>query len=202
MYVPGHILHVGCGSVGLIFAWPRTGAAKAPAMVNPNRSVFIWTSSLIPKLSFEGVYEERARKSIQLQTYAKIGSMPYPEMLIKPMREDLTRFGVEETRTPEEVDNVIRNTKGTVMVVVNSVCGCAAGLARPAIGMALKHGAVPDKVVTVFAGGDVEATQRARSYFKGYFPSSPSIGILQDGQILFMIERHQIEGRDPVSIAK
>jgi putative YphP/YqiW family bacilliredoxin len=118
------------------------------------------------------------------------------------MREDLTRFGVEETRTPEEVDQVIRNTKGTVMVVVNSVCGCAAGLARPAIGMALKHPAVPDKVVTVFAGADIAATDRARSYFKGYFPSSPSVGILQDGQIKFMLERHQIEGRDPMLIAK
>ena len=123
-------------------------------------------------------------------------------MLIKPMREDLTRFGVEETRTPEDVDQVIRNTKGTVMVVVNSVCGCAAGLARPAIGMALKHSAVPEKVVTVFAGADVAATDRARSYFKGYFPSSPSVGILQDGQIKFMLERHQIEGRDPMSIAR
>jgi putative YphP/YqiW family bacilliredoxin len=118
------------------------------------------------------------------------------------MREDLTRFGVEEARTPEEVDQVIRNTKGTVMVVVNSVCGCAAGLARPAIGMALKHSVVPDKVVTVFAGADIAATDRARSYFKGYFPSSPSVGILQDGQIKFMLERHQIEGRDPVAIAR
>src|SRR5436190_14595913 len=108
--------------------------------------------------------------------------MPYSEILIKAMREDLTRFGVEETRTPEEVDNVIRNTKGTVMVVVNSVCGCAAGLARPAIGMALKHGAVPDKVVTVFAGADIAATDRARGYFKGFFPSSPSVGILQNGE--------------------
>jgi putative YphP/YqiW family bacilliredoxin len=128
--------------------------------------------------------------------------MPYPEMLIKPMREDLTRFGVEETRTPEEVDQVIRNTKGTVMVVVNSVCGCAAGLARPAIGMSLKHSVVPDKVVTVFAGADIAATDRARSYFKGYFPSSPSVGILQNGKIVFMLERHQIEGRNPESIAK
>ena len=128
--------------------------------------------------------------------------MPYPEMLIKPMREDLTRFGVEETRTPDEVDQVVHNTKGTVMVVVNSVCGCAAGLARPAIGMALKHSVVPDKVVTVFAGADIAATDRARSYFKGYFPSSPSVGILQNGQIVFMLERHQIEGRSPESIAK
>ena len=128
--------------------------------------------------------------------------MPYPEILIKPMREDLTRFGVEETRTPDELDDVIRNTKGTVMVVVNSVCGCAAGLARPAIGMALKHAAKPDKVVTVFAGADVAATERARSYFKGYFPSSPSVGILQNGRIVYMLERHQIEGRAPEAIAK
>jgi putative YphP/YqiW family bacilliredoxin len=119
------------------------------------------------------------------------------------MREDLTRFGVEETRTPEDLDNVIKTTKGTVMIVVNSVCGCAAGLARPAIGMALRHSAKPDKVVTVFAGADIEATERARNYyFKGYFPSSPSVGILQDGRIVYMLERHQIEGRDPQAIAK
>jgi putative YphP/YqiW family bacilliredoxin len=118
------------------------------------------------------------------------------------MREDLTRFGVEETRTPEEVDQVIRDTKGTLMIVVNSVCGCAAGLARPAIGTALKHSVKPDKVVTVFAGADVAATDRARSYFKGFFPSSPSVGILRDGKIAFMLERHQIEGRDPNAIAK
>ena len=117
------------------------------------------------------------------------------------MREDLTRFGVEETRTPEELDEVIRNTKGTVMVVVNSVCGCAAGLARPAIGMALAHPVKPDRVVTVFAGGDIAATEHARSYFKGYFPSSPSVGILQDGKIAYMLGRHQIEGRDPRAIA-
>jgi putative YphP/YqiW family bacilliredoxin len=129
-------------------------------------------------------------------------AMPYPEMLIKPMREDLTRFGVEETRTPEEVDEVIRNTQGTLMIVVNSVCGCAAGLARPAIEMALQHSARPDKVVTVFAGADIAATDRARSYFKGYFPSSPSVGILQNGRIVYMLERHQIEGRDPQAIAK
>ena len=128
--------------------------------------------------------------------------MPYPENLIKAMREDLTRYGVQETRTPEELDEVSRTTNGTVMVVVNSVCGCAAGLARPGIGMALKHSIVPDKVVTVFAGADIAATERARSYFKGYFPSSPAVGLLQNGQTLFMLERHQIEGRDPDSIAK
>jgi len=118
------------------------------------------------------------------------------------MREDLTRFGVEETRTPEELDEVIRDTKGTVMIVVNSVCGCAAGLARPGIGMALQHPVKPDRIVTVFAGADIAATERARSYFKGYFPSSPSVGILQDGRIVFMLERHQIEGRDPHAIAQ
>jgi putative YphP/YqiW family bacilliredoxin len=134
--------------------------------------------------------------------FVKLIDMPYPEMMIKLMREDLTRFGIQETRTPEEVDSIIRDTKGTVMVVVNSICGCAAGLARPAIGMALKHSALPDKVITVFAGADIDATQRARGYFKGYFPSSPSVGILQNGQIVYMLERHQIEGRDPVAIAK
>lgn len=129
--------------------------------------------------------------------------MPYPEMLIKPMREDLTRFGIQETRTPEELDEVIAKTQGTVMVVVNSVCGCAAGLARPAIGMALKHSVVPDKVVTVFAGADIAAVERARNnYFKGYFPSSPSVGLLQNGKVVWMLERHQVEGRDPNAIAK
>lgn len=119
------------------------------------------------------------------------------------MREDITRFGIQETRTTEEVDEVIAKTQGTVMVVVNSVCGCAAGLARPAIGMALKHPVVPDKVVTVFAGADIAATDHVRNrYFKGYFPSSPSVGLLQNGKIVWMLERHQIEGRDPDAIAK
>jgi putative YphP/YqiW family bacilliredoxin len=127
--------------------------------------------------------------------------MAYPEILIQPMREDLTRYGVQETRTPDAVDAAVRDNN-TVMIVVNSVCGCAAGRARPAVGMALKHSVLPDKIVTVFAGGDVEATERARSYFKGYFPSSPSIGILQDGKIAFMMERHQIEGREAPEIAK
>src|SRR5215471_21869593 len=126
--------------------------------------------------------------------------MPYQEILIQPMRQDLTRYGVQETRTPEELDKVIQEN-GTVMVVVNSVCGCAAGRARPAVGLALKHSALPDKVVTVFAGADIAATERARSYFKGYFPSSPSVGILQNGKIVFMLERHQIEGREAPEIA-
>jgi putative YphP/YqiW family bacilliredoxin len=117
------------------------------------------------------------------------------------MREDLARFGVQETRTPEELDQVIREN-GTVMVIVNSVCGCAAGRARPAVGMALKHSVLPDKVVSVFAGADIAATERARGYFKGYFPSSPSVGLLQNGKIVFMLERHQIEGREAPEIAQ
>jgi putative YphP/YqiW family bacilliredoxin len=118
------------------------------------------------------------------------------------MREDLTRHGVQETRTAAEVDAAIQNTPGTVMVVVNSVCGCAAGRARPGVALALKHEVVPDKVITVFAGGDIEATERARSYFKGYFPSSPSVGILQNGKLVYMMERHQIEGREAPEIAR
>ena len=117
------------------------------------------------------------------------------------MRDDLTQYGVQETRTPEEVDAAIRNTD-TLMVVVNSVCGCAAGRARPAVGLALKHSVLPDKSITVFAGGDVAATERARGHFKGYFPSSPSIAILQKGKVVFMLERHQIEGREAPEIAK
>lgn len=127
--------------------------------------------------------------------------MPYSEMLIKPMREDLTRLGVEETRTPEAVDAAVQNTDGTLMVVVNSVCGCAAGKARPGIALALRHNATPAKSVTVFAGADIEATERARSYFKGFPPSSPSIGLLQGGKLVYMMERYQIEGRSAEQIA-
>ncbi|HEY0386302.1 MAG TPA: BrxA/BrxB family bacilliredoxin, partial [Pyrinomonadaceae bacterium] len=121
--------------------------------------------------------------------------MPYPEMMIRPMREELTRLGVEELKTPEQVDAALKETKGTVMVVVNSVCGCAAGKARPGIALALEHDVRPDRIATVFAGGDIEATERAREYFKGYHPSSPSIAILKDGQLVYMMERHQIEGK-------
>ena len=127
--------------------------------------------------------------------------MPYPEMLIKPMREDLTRLGVEELRTPEAVDDAVKNSKGTLMVVVNSVCGCAAGKARPGVALALENGVKPDKVATVFAGADIEATERARSYFTGYGPSSPSIALLKDGELVYMLERWQIEGRDANQIA-
>jgi putative YphP/YqiW family bacilliredoxin len=127
--------------------------------------------------------------------------MPYPEILIKPMREDLTRLGIQETRTPEELDHVVRSTSGTVMVIVNSVCGCAAGKARPGVALALQNDIVPDKVVTVFAGADIEATERARAYFKGYPPSSPSVGLLQNGDVVYMLQRHEIEGREAPEIA-
>jgi len=122
--------------------------------------------------------------------------MPYSEILIRPMREDLTRLGVEELRTAEAVDDTVQNSQGTLMVVVNSVCGCAAGKARPGVALALEHSVKPAKVATVFAGADIEATERARSYFKGYGPSSPSIALLKDGQVVYMLERYQIEGRD------
>jgi len=127
--------------------------------------------------------------------------MPYSEILIRPMREDLTRIGVEELRSAEAVDDAVKNTNGTLMIVVNSVCGCAAGRARPGVALALQQEARPDRVATVFAGADIEATERARSYFTGYRPSSPSIGILKDGELVYMMERYQIEGRGPEEIA-
>ena len=127
--------------------------------------------------------------------------MPYPEIMIRPMREDLTRLGVEEWKTADAVDDAVKNSKGTLMVVVNSICGCAAGKARPGVALALQHDVKPDKVATVFAGADVEATERARSYFTGYGPSSPSIAILKDGELVYMLERYQIEGRDATQIA-
>ncbi len=128
--------------------------------------------------------------------------MRYPEDVIRPMREELSRLGVEELRTPEAVDKTIKNSQGTVMIVVNSICGCAAGKARPGVALALQHDVRPDKVATVFAGADIEATERARSYFTGYRPSSPSIGLLKDGQLVYMMERYQIEGRGPEEIAE
>lgn len=128
--------------------------------------------------------------------------MPYSELLIKPMREDLTRLGVEEVRRPEDVDAAVQDTDGTLMVIVNSVCGCAAGKARPGIALALQHPNRPTRSITVFAGADIEATERARSYFTGYPPSSPSIALLQNGKIVHMLERYQIEGRDAQMIAR
>lgn len=128
--------------------------------------------------------------------------MPYPEIMIRPMREDLTRLGFEEWRTADAVDAALPVSKGTLMVVVNSICGCAAGKARPGIALALQNAVKPDKMATVFAGADIEATEKARSYFKGYGPSSPSIALLKDGQLVYMLERFQIEGRDAYQIAE
>lgn len=125
----------------------------------------------------------------------------YDERMVAPMRQELTRLGVEETRTPAEVDAVLGEKKGTVLVVVNSVCGCAAGNARPAIALASRHNVLPEKMITVFAGNDREATQRAREYFVGYRPSSPSIALIKDGEVVKMLERWQIEGRRAEEIA-
>lgn len=127
--------------------------------------------------------------------------MRYDPRLVKPMREELTNLGVEELQTADEVDRALGDGDGSVMVVVNSVCGCAAKNARPAVAKALENATVPDHSVTVFAGQDAEATERARSYFTGYRPSSPSIALLQDGELVFMLERHQIEGRTADQIA-
>ena len=118
------------------------------------------------------------------------------------MRQELTRLGVQELKTPDAVDALLQRKTGTVMVVVNSMCGCAAGKARPGIALALKHPVKPDVVATVFAGGDIEATDRARSYFAPYPPSSPSIAILRDGELVHMVERRQIENQSAEAIAK
>jgi putative YphP/YqiW family bacilliredoxin len=120
--------------------------------------------------------------------------------MIQPMRQDLTRYGIEETRTAADVDKAVQQG-GTVMIVVNSVCGCAAGKMRPAVGRAMQHANLPDKSVTVFAGQDREATEKARGYFTGFAPSSPSIGLLHDGKLVYMMERYQIESRDAAAIA-
>lgn len=125
----------------------------------------------------------------------------YPEQLLIPMRQELTRYGVAELRTAQDVDATLKDHKGTAMVVVNSVCGCAARNARPAVAMAMSHGIKPDAVTTVFAGQDREATERAREYFVGYPPSSPSIALLKDGEVVFMLGRHRIEGRSAEEIA-
>ena len=127
--------------------------------------------------------------------------MPYPEYLVAPMREDLTRVGVEELRTADAVDQAVRETAGTLMIVVNSVCGCAAGKARPGVALSLNHSTRPDRVTTVFAGADIDATDRARSHFAPYGPSSPSIGLLRGGKLVFMLERPQIENQSAEQIA-
>jgi putative YphP/YqiW family bacilliredoxin len=126
----------------------------------------------------------------------------YDERFVTPMRQELTQLGVEEMRTPEEVDAKLKDTHGTTLVVVNSICGCAARNARPAVAKAIQHDNHPDNLTTVFAGQDVSATQRARSYFTGYAPSSPQIALMKDGQVVYMLERHQIEGRTADDIAR
>ena len=129
--------------------------------------------------------------------------MPYPEIMIHGMRQELAQLGIEETKTPEAVKEAVENTDGTVMVVVNSVCGCAAGGVRPGIAMALQNSEVkPDKAITVFAGADIDATDVARDYFEGYQPSSPSIGFLRGGKLVKMFERKDLEGRHPLMIAQ
>jgi putative YphP/YqiW family bacilliredoxin len=125
----------------------------------------------------------------------------YDERYVTPMRQELTQLGVEEMRTGAEVDAKLKDSQGTTLVVVNSICGCAARNARPAVAKALQHESKPDTLTTVFAGQDIEAVQRARSYFTGYAPSSPQIALLKDGKIVYMLERHQIEGRNANEIA-
>jgi len=126
--------------------------------------------------------------------------MPYPEQFIAPMRAELTKLGVRELRSASDVDSAVA-ASGTVMIVVNSVCGCAAGKARPGIAIALQHGTRPDLIGTVFAGADIEATARARDYLLPYPPSSPSVALLQNGKVVYMLERRDIENRDAGSIA-
>lgn len=129
--------------------------------------------------------------------------MPYPEIMIHGMRQELAQLGFEETKTSEAVKEAIDGTEGTLMVVVNSVCGCAAGGVRPGIAMALQASeAKPDRCITVFAGADIDATDTARAYFTGFSPSSPSIGILKNGELVKMFERKDLEGRHPMMIAQ
>lgn len=125
----------------------------------------------------------------------------YPEIMVIPMREELTRLGIQELRSGAEVDRELASQQGTAMVIVNSICGCAAGRMRPAVRIALGHSAKPDRIFTVFAGQDVEATERARSYFTGYPPSSPSIAIFREGELVHMLQRSDIEHRDSADIA-
>ncbi|HXZ78324.1 MAG TPA: BrxA/BrxB family bacilliredoxin [Terriglobales bacterium] len=124
----------------------------------------------------------------------------YPELMVVPMREELTRLGIEELRDPEAVDEFVKR-RGTAMVIVNSICGCAAGRMRPAVRLALEHGVKPDHIGSVFAGQDAEATEQARSYFEGYPPSSPSIAVMREGMLLHMMQRSDIEHREAEDLA-
>ena len=127
--------------------------------------------------------------------------MPYPEMMIAPMRQDLVRVGFSEMKTPEEVDTVLSTAKGPTLVAVNSVCGCAAAMMRPAVYMSLQGEKKPEVLTTVFAGQDMEATERTREYIVGFPPSSPSVALFKDGDLVYFMERHLIEGRNPEDIA-
>jgi len=127
--------------------------------------------------------------------------MPYPPMMVQPMRDDLTRLGFRELTTADEVDRAVAEDSEPMLVVVNSVCGCAAGVARPGVALSLTSSAAPKKRATVFAGQDLEATARVRSYFTGFHPSSPQIAILSRGKLLYMLQRHEIEGRSAEEIA-
>ena len=127
--------------------------------------------------------------------------MRYSPTVVQPMREDLTRIGFEELLTPEAVDTALGAQQGSLLIVVNSVCGCSAGSARPGVGLALQHSSVPDRLVTVFAGMELDATDRARSYFEGYAPSSPQIALLKDGRLVHMLERGDIEGHGADEVA-
>jgi len=125
----------------------------------------------------------------------------YPEVMVISMRQELTRLGIQELRTGAEVDRELGTPQGSSMVIVNSICGCAAGRMRPAVRIALAHSAKPNRVFSVFAGQDLEATERARSYFTGYPPSSPSIAIFREGELVHMLQRSDIEHRDSADIA-
>lgn len=127
--------------------------------------------------------------------------MPYSELMVAPMRQDLVRLGFKELRTPDDVEGLLES-EGTVLVAVNSICGCSAGGMRPAMALALENEKKPQILATVFAGQDMEATEKAREYFVGYPPSSPSAAILKNGELLYMMERHQIEGHGPQEIAE
>jgi putative YphP/YqiW family bacilliredoxin len=125
----------------------------------------------------------------------------YPEIMVIPMREELTRLGVEELKTASEVDSKLQAPEGTTLVIVNSICGCAAGRLRPAVRTALQNSSRPDRSFSVFAGQDLEATERARSYFTGYPPSSPSLALFSEGKLVHMMQRSDIEHRDAADIA-
>jgi len=129
------------------------------------------------------------------------GDEMYPEIMVIPMREELTRLGIQELRTAAEVDRAIAHQPGITMLVINSVCGCAGGRMRPAVRIAIQHSNRPEKIFTVFAGQDKEATERARAYFTGYPPSSPSIALLRDGGLVHMMQRSDIENREAADVA-